>query len=539
MLMKYISNYSVCFLLLVLMAAGCKKMDEKGKTAPVITIDEQFKHIEALNEGEEVNIEVKVNSTVGIKRLAYYFITQTSNGTNSGTPVYFDKTDAPRDINETISFFVTDKFLELVIIAFDTNHGNSEVHVKIEDIRSIQKIRFKDEVSHRESVFEGKKLKIEGTVVSEYDLTAITYQTILDGVAGNPQNLSFTNKREAPFEFDVNVSKQLDGIIIHTTNINDAIVKDTFTIGSVQDDAVLIALENNQSNIPKLYTTVNNEIKGTIFSGTDITSFSYAIKEGGVYGAEISLPIGVTPDEFPFSFEFMGQKDIQAIRLKGANAGGKTVETEFVVEKIYSPLKVFRDVVLTTEIGPGKNNFFAAWRAPHVFSISDAAPNDEMIDIGFFKYTPTSNNIMPPGVFTAGTAYATALAPYLVGFDKAAYTLVTSNRPSANSTSFDTLLWDTQLQEHVANKVAAPKANGGEGYDIYATNRRTNNVFNVGQGFYIGWGQWDPTNNQVFGIVVVREYTINGEYATVRLDIKVPEEDQRARFNPVSLFNYP
>jgi hypothetical protein len=443
------------------------------------------------------------------------------------------------NLTDTIRFTVADNFLELVVIAFDVRHNNSEIHISTDNIRPVQSIKFKDNVSHRSSVFEGKKLTIEGTVVSAFDLSSISYQTIQQGVASGETPVAITDKRNAPFAINVNVTTGLSGIIIKTINEHAAVVKDTFTIGNVQDDAVIVSLANNQTAIDKMYTTVNNTVSGTVFSGTAITNFTYAIKKNGAYGAEITLPVGNPADEFPFSFNFMGGNGIQAIRITGNNAGGKKAVTEFTIAKVYRPLKVFRNIVLTTEPGAGKNNFFSAYQAPHVFGIDNAAPNDEMIDFGFFKYTSSSNNIMPPAVYTAGTAYATAVAPYMAGFDKAPYTLVTANRPSVTNTSFDTLLWDTQLMEHVAAKVAAPATQGGEGYNIYATNRRTNNVFNIGQGFYIGWGQWDPINNQSFGIVIVRDYQVNGNYATITLDIKVPEEDQRTKYNPVSLFNYP
>jgi hypothetical protein len=537
--MRSIFHYCAMSLLLLLIAGGCKKTDDQSALAPVITIDEKYTNIEGLNAGDQLQIPVKVESGLGIKRFSYYFITKTANGTSAGNPVNIDRPDEPTSLTDTVRFTVADNFLELVIIAFDVRHNNSEIHIATDNIRPVQSIQFKDNVSHRASVFEGKKLTIEGKVVSVFDLSAISYQTIQNGIASGETPVSITDKRNAPFAINVQVATGLSGIIINTTNEHAAVVKDTFTIGNVQDDAVIVSLANNMTAINKMYTTVNNTVSGTVFSGTDITGFTYAIKKNGVYGGEITLPVGNPADEFPFSFNFMGDKDIQALRITGVNTGGKRSATEFTITKIYQPLKVFRNIVLTTEIGSGKNNFFSAYQAPHVFSINNAAAYDEMIDLGFFKYTASSYNIMPPAVYTAGAAYATAVAPYMTGFDKAPYTLVTANRPSVTNTSFDTLLWDTQLLEHVASKVAAPAAQGGEAYNIYGTNRRTNNVFNVGQGFYIGWGQWDPINNQSFGIVIVRDYQLNGGIATITLDIKVPEEDQRTKFNPVSLFNYP
>jgi len=537
--MRSIFHYCAMSLLLFFIAGACKKVDDQEGSKPVITIDEKYTSITGLNAGDQLRIPVQVESGFGIKRLAYYIITKTANGTSAGNPVNIDPADAPTSLADSIRFTVTDNFSELVVIAFDVRYNNSEIHIATDNIRSVQTIQFKDSVSHRASVFEGKKLVIEGKVVSAFDLSAISYQTIQNGVASAETSVAIADKRNAPFAINVNVTTGLSGIIINTRNIYDAIVKDTFTIDKVQDDAVVISLDNNASRIEKMYTTVNNTLSGTVFSGTAITGLSYAIKKSGAYSGEITLPIGNPADEFPFLLSFMGENNIEALRITGINAGGKNSAVEYNVAKVYKPLKVFTNIVLTTEIGSGKNNFFAAYQAPYVFSKDNAAPYDDMIDLGFFKYTASSNNIMPPGVFNAGAAYASALAPYMVGFDKAPYTLVTANRPSVDNISFDTLRWDTQLMDHVASKVAAPVAQGGEGYNIYATNRRTNNVFNVGQGFYIGWGQWDPINNQSFGIVIVRAYQVTGQYATITLDIKVPEENQRTKFNPVSLFNYP
>ncbi len=537
--MKKILIYLSCLTLCVsIMVTGCKKTEFEAPL-PVISVDDSFKNIDGLNEGEELKVPVKVSSPVGLKRLAYYIISNTSNGTSSGDPVFFDKTDAPSEIEEIISVRVQSNFRELVIIAFDINHKNSEVHITTDNIRSVQKINFKDNIKERESVFEGKNLSIEGTVVSEHDLSSLSYQVVINGATSPETPISFDNKKNAPFQFHVDVVRELSAIIINTKNVYNAFVTDTFKIGSVQDDAVVIALADNKNPIEKLYTTVNNNFSGTVFSGTEINSFTYSVKRNGSYGEEISLPIGTPADEFNFSFDLLGESSIEAVKFTGTNEGGKTGTIELPVGRVYNPLKEFKNIVLTTEIGPGKNNFFSAYQAPHVFSIENAAPYDEMIDLGFFKYTATSNNIMPPGVFEAGAAYANALAPYLVGFDKAAYTLVTANRPSANSTSYDTLHWDAQLMEHIEKKVAAPTAQGGENYNIYETNRRTNNVFNVGQGFYIGWGRWNPILNQSFGIVIVRDYKNENGIGTITLDIKVPMEDQRTKFNSESLFNYP
>lgn len=528
----------VCVAALFVVAA-CNKNDDKKVAKPVISIEEKYTQLDGLNAGEDLVIPVTVRAEGGVKRLAYYLVTRTSNGTSSGNSINIDPADMPVELTDTIRFKVTDNFVELVVIAFDRFHNNSEIHIATDNIRSIPAIHFKDGLDQRESVFEGKNLLVEGVVESEFSLESLVYQTLINGELSEENAVAITNPNNNPFAIPVKVQKGLSAVILKTINEFDAVVRDTFSIGTVQDDAVVISLGTGSSRIDKLYTSVDNTISGTVFSGTDVNSFSYAIKKNGTYGPLQVLPIGTPADEFSFSFDFMGEKDIEAIKLVGENEGGKIADIEFVVGSIYSPLKVFRNIVLTTEIGPGKKNFFSAYQEPHVFEAAESAPYDEVIDLGFFKYTATSNNIMPPAVYVAGVNYANALAPYMQGWDKAPYTLVTANRASVNAVSFDTLEWDTQLMEHVANKVAAPRADGGEAYNIYETNRRTNNVFNVGQGFYIGWGRWDPIYNFSFGIVLVKDYVVNGDYATITLDIKVPEENQRLKYNPVSLFNYP
>src|SRR5690606_17120391 len=112
-------------------------------------------------------------------------------------------------------------------------------------------------------------------------------------------------------------------------------------------------------------------------------------------------------------------------------------------------------------------------------------------------------------------------------------------RPSITPEAFESLEWDGQMMEFLDTKVRAPVAAGGENYNFYGTNRRTNSDLKAGQGFIIGWGQWDPIENKAFGIVIVKEYAVTDGVATATLEIKVPEEDNRTKYNPVSIFDYP
>lgn len=525
-------------LALLITLSACED-DEKEPQAPVITVGEGFEDVEGFNVGDEITITVNVKSPIGVKRLAYYFITANDNGTEPGTPVFIDKVDLPQEISEEIVFTVEPGLVELVIISFDRDNNNSEIHISPENIRSIPVLTFKDDVKFRESVFENKVLRVEGSITSEYDLSSVTYQTIVNGVTSDDNAITITDSKSMSFAVEVVVPKNLTGIIIKAENVHEGLAVDTFKVATVVDDDVNIALEGGKTTIPIAYADVNNTLNGNIFSGSAVVSLTYAIKTSDVYGSEVPITIGNPNDEFPFTIDFVADKAIQAIRITGTNAGNITKATEFVIEKVYAKLVHFTDITLTSAIGPGLNNWFAAYQEPHVFDMTNAAANQLMVDIALVKYNTTSFRIMPAAVFDAGAAYNTAMAPYMTGFTKAPYTLVTVNRNAITPEAFNSLEWDGQMMEFLDAKVKASVANGGENYNFYGTNRRFNSDLQPGKGFIIGWGQWDPIQNKAFGIVMVKEYSVTDGVATATLEIKVPAEDMRTKYNPVSLFDYP
>lgn len=535
--MKLYSLLTFFFLAMVVTIAGCKKTEEDLQ-APVITISDAFKEVENFNVGEEIKVAVNVKSAIGVKRLAYYFITRTANGTVSGTPVYIDKTDFPQEVNEEIVFKVQAGMVELVIISFDKQHHNSEVHIVPKNVRSIAQLAFKDNIKFRETVFEQKNLKVEGSITSEFDLTAVTYQTIVNGVTSDESDIAITDPKEMPFTVSVVVPKNMTGIIIKAKNAYNGTAVDTFKIGSVADDDVSITLEGGKTNVPIAYADVTNTLKGNVSSGTEVASLTYAIKANGIYGAEMPMTIGDPKDEFSFTLDFSATKDIQAIRITGRNAGNKIKAAEYEVAKVYTKLLHFASIKLTSEIGAGKNNWFAAYQAPHVFDNTNAAANQLMVDLVLVKHGANDYRVTTAAVFDAGAAYRTAMAPYLVGFTKAPYSLVTANRRSVTPAAFNSIEWDGELTEFLQTKVLASAAAGGEGYNIVTTNRRFNNGLKVGEGFIFGWGQWSPTENKAFGIIMVKEYAVTDGIATATLEIKVPAEDNRTKYNPESIFDY-
>lgn len=544
--MRLRNFYSISILVLVsvITIVSCTRewKDAVGE-GPQITIADNYKTLAGINVGDAVSIPVTVTSPGGVKRLSYYFIRKTANGTASGTPVNIDREDFPTDLQHDITFTIEENMTELVVVSFNKENFSSEVHITMSEIRQLPVLTFKDGVKYQETVFENKVIKVEGQVVSEFDLESVSYQTSINGNYSAETPITFTDKKNTPFVANVNVVSGLTAIVIKAVNVHGGLDTDTFKIGTVAADAVSVALAGGATTINVLYADSINIITGNAVSGSDFQTLTYAIKQNGIYGPEQTIGLGTPLDEFAFDFSITGEKGIEAIRITGENEGGKSQVTEFPVAKVYTRLLHFPNIVLTTEIGPGKNNWFSAYQAPHVFDITNAPQNQLMLDFAFIKYTTTANRIVPAAVFNAGTAYTTAMAPYMVGFTKAPYTMVTANRTNVNNTSYNSIGWDGELTEFLQKKIIAPTNQGGENYNVVTTNRRVSGDMVPGSGFVIGWGSWNfansAVNNEAFGLVIVKDYVTANGFATVTLDIKVPVDDNRTKYNPVSLFNYP
>jgi hypothetical protein len=541
---RYIYTLSMLSFLLVFVIAGCqKKWKDAIGAGPQITISEDYQSISGINVGDEVTIPVTVSASSGVKRLSYFFITKTANGTASGTPVNIDRPDLPAQLQQNITFTITQNMVELVIVSFNKENFASEMHITMSEIRQLPVITFKDNVKYQATVFEGKTMKIEGQITSAFDLQAISYKTAINGTWSAETPIAFTDKRSTPFAANVKVVDGLTSIAFKATNIHGGTITDTFKIGAVAEDAVSFALTGGATNVDIVYVDSVNKVTGKAVSGSDFETLTYAVKKNGTYGPEQAIQMGTPLDEFDFEFSFTGEPGTEAIRITGANSGGKSLATEYTVGKVSTRLLHFQNIVLTTEIGPGKNNWFAAYQAPHVFDVNTAAANQTMLDFAFIKYTASANRIVPAAVYNASTAYTSAMAPYMVGFNKAPYTQVTANRPHITPASFGQLDWDVEMMDWLQANIIAPTAQGGENYNLVTANRRVSGDMVPGAGFVIGWGSWNfatsAVNNQAFGIVLVKDYVEANGFATVTLDIKVPAEDVRTKFNPVSIFNYP
>lgn len=530
--------------LLILLSAGlgaCENDDLSRDAIPDIQISDSNLSFEGLNVGDELSIPIEVSSNNGLKRFSYFFITKNANGTESTDAVNFDDDSFPESMSRIINFEVIPNMVELVVVAFDRHNTSAEKHIFLSDIRSLPQIIFKDNIDYRETVFENKRLEITGQVLSEFKIESMSYSVIKNDQVALEQSLSFTeNTNNVDFAFQVLVEKGLQSIVVKADNIYNGQVMDTFRIGSVVEDAVSITMQNGMSEIEKLYSDKPVSISGMVSSGSQMKSLSYAVKNNGSYGSEVAIPLGTPLDEFPFTIQIQGQRGTDAVRITGENENGNTQVVELAVKRIVEPLIYRQDVELTTEIGQGKSNWFAAYQSPYSLDQQTAQTHQQMVDFMVFLYNETNLRVASAAVFQAAS-YVPKVAPYMDGFNQATYSVVTSSRPCITAKSFSSLKYDEDIENFTENKIIAPKEDGGEGYNIKATNRRTSSNLVNNSGFVVGWGKYvdGKASNEKFAIIFVKEVSIDNGIGRIKLDIKYPKQNYRIEYNPVSILPYP
>lgn len=531
----------ILFLSLLICISGCKDENQGIALGPVIGVQDEDLSFDGLNVGEKIILPIEVKSPNGVKRVAFFFVMQTANGTETGTATNFDDPAFPQVIEKDIEFDAVPNMNELVIVAFDRMNVSSELHIPLTNIRSLPQISFTDNIKFRETVFENKMMAVTGKVSSEFDIAKLTYVTVANNVASAETNIPFADKKNIDFAANIEVKSGLQSIIIRATNLHEGTMVDTFKIGSIVGDAVSISMQNGITEIDKLYAEQGNSIGGTISSGSNIASFTYAIKKNDTYSEETAIVLGTPLDEFNFSINIAGQEGIQAIRLSGKNTNNNTLVLELPVKRVIFPLVHLEGVELTTEIGAGKPNWFAAYLAPHVFDQASAVVNQEKMDIMVVVYGGTALRFMPSAVYEAAS-YTAIVAPYMVGFTKATYTLVTSNRAKITSDAFAGLENDEDLETFIRDKIIAPTSQGGENYNVVGTNRRISTNLAANTGYIIGWGSYvkgGAARNEAFALIYVKEVSFVDGVGHVKFDIKFPKTDYRTMYNPVSITPYP
>ncbi|MDD2284205.1 MAG: hypothetical protein PHQ11_02235 [Paludibacter sp.] len=432
--------------------SGCNEIDEYlsgDTTGPTITVNDELLSFEGLNEGDMIEIPVKITSKYGIKRLAYFYKNETPNGLVADDPIYIDKEDTPTEISETIRLPLTYNAKELVIISFDKRNRSSEIHVRFEATKTSPKIVFKNNVKYRASVFENKNFVISGNINSDYNLTSTVFSTIIDDVVSAPKNLTIDGNN---FSATVFVTKGLSGIIIRVENENNAVVVDTFKIGEVVDDAVNITMKDGITSLQNFGAGEVNTYEGNIISGSNISKFVYQIKKNGNWGNEINIPIGDPADEFNFTLAIMGESGMESVKLYAENTNGKTSTIELIIPEVINKVLYFKDVKLTTAIGPGLHNWFSYYLEPHVFDQVTAREHQDMLDFVCALYDNSQMSLLSGHIFNASTLYNQALTPYLEGFSTVNFCLLSGNRNEITFESFDAIKTEEDLNNFIANQ---------------------------------------------------------------------------------------
>lgn len=499
--------------------SGCNEIDEYlsgDTTGPTITVNQELLSFEGMNEGDVIEIPVHINSKYGIKRIAYFFKNETPNGLVADDPIYMDYEDTPAEITEAIKVPLSYSARELIIISFDKRNRSSEIHISFEATKTSPKILFKDNVKYRASVFENKNIVISGSIASDYTITTSTYATIIDNVTSSFQDLTLNNNN---FSTSILVVKGLSGIIISVENENNALVVDTFKIGEVVDDAVNIVMKGGITSLLNFAAGETNNYDGSIVSGSNITKLVYQIKKEGVWGNELALPIGTPADEFDFTLAINGEMGMESVKLSAENINGKSATLELSIPEVINNVLYFKDVKLTTAIGPGLHNWFSYYQAPHVFDQATARQHQEMLDFVCALYDGTQISLLSGHIFNASTLYNQALTPYLDGFSTVNFCLLSGNRNEITAESFDAIRTQEDLNNFISNQIASS-------YTIYTASRGTNRELIAGKGMVYAWGP-SSGNNKAFSIIIVKDVSFANGIGNVTLDIKAPRTDYR------------
>src|SRR5690606_21329557 len=202
--------------------AACTKewKDAEGK-GPEIIISDAFESIEGINVGDVVTIPVTVKDASGIRRLSYFFVVNTANGTESGVPVHIDPENFPTELTQEIKFTIQPNMAELVVVSFNKSNFASEQHITMPEIRKLPILSFKDNIKFMATVFANKNLKISGSVTSEHELNSIYYTVEKDGVYGSQQSSAFTDKKTASFDARVIMEERSTAVASTALNSYD------------------------------------------------------------------------------------------------------------------------------------------------------------------------------------------------------------------------------------------------------------------------------------------------------------------------------
>lgn len=539
-----ISIYIISFLMIWLFSA-CENDNERFYAIDLKGTPDLY---ETLNVNDKLEIPIKISCDAGLKSAFYKIATQEpEKEVKIGAPIPISVLG--NELDTVITIPVTQYLHSIVFAVYDNNNQINVRTIRVESVKIIPEISFKDNIKVRNTVCVGIPFGITGSIVSKHELKSVSLIPVVGGKESSPINVNLTDKLSVNFSESVSVEEGLQHVLVKAENIYGGIAVDTFNVLKVvTSDFVEVNLDGGVIELNRIINGESNPVNGKVTSGSDIASVMYALKIKGTVGVATAASLTENSgNEAKFTFNVEGNEGLEAVQVVVANKGGKSVTTTYLIPALQVRAAYLKDVEMSTD--PADNKcFIALYEDTKVFGVDVAKKKQDKID---FFLANKSNGVQPlsPHAYGAGEAYYNASKPYLMGFNELTYSFLSSKRGQLKSDEFNNVLTENELVKLLEYRIIGPKPEG-EGYNIKTASRRVGDTFNTTDkkegGFILGWGshthpQITPSvvDNVAFAVFWVKSVTQkpNGHYVIV-FDVKYPVDNQRIKSNKSSIEPY-
>lgn len=216
-------------------------------------------------------------------------------------------------------------------------------------------------------------------------------------------------------------------------------------------------------------------------------------------------------------------------RTESANTSGQNVVIDNPGYDSSNVMVEYKGVELTTEVGPGKKNWFSAYADSEMvtFTQEEARDKSNMMDFAPVVHSTDEVRLYSAIIGHSHADYKVRTAPYVNGFPKLTYTMIGGRRVGSSDATFPEHYDSVKDVQSMTQLVK----NYWKTYSYPTANRMNSDKLVVDAVGILGWGHKIGVNSK-FGIFIIRELqpTSNGNYKVV-LDIKVPATNTRTSNN--------
>lgn len=498
-------------------------------------------YFDFLNEKGNLEIPIKITCEDGLKKAFYKTVDKVEGYAKPVISAENNIHVAGNTLDTTIIIPVTMNLYQIVIAVYDNKDVVNLRTIKVESVKEAPVLTFKNNISSRNTVCIGIPFNISGTVESVHDLKSVSLVPVINGVESTPIAITITDKKKVEFTQAVPVVAGIQKVQVRAENEFGGLAESTYTVKNVvNEDFISLAMVGNVTELNYFFDQEDNELKGSIASGSDIKNLKYAVTKNGVEGSLLLVTLTNPGNETDFSFKVKGEAGIQSIKIVSENEGNKSTTVVLSIPEVAIRATYLQDVAMSTD--PADNKcFFSAYKTPHVYGIAEAKADQLMVD---WILTKTSSGVQPVCglAYSAGSSYYANTLPYLQGFTQLTYLYLTSKRSIVTQDAFIGLLSESDMKSYIDTYIFGP-APVGQNYNIYTSSRRVGDTFNSTSksngAFVIGWGSHSHpaispsvVNNVAHALVWVKQVTqkANGHWEFV-FDIKFPKADQRTANN--------